>query len=175
MQILFFSSSVLTDLRLHQHPASPFFYFSLPLFHSSGPQATALTDIHILFSLSSIFLFHSSPLPFSYRRHQNFILFYPSFLFSSSFSLAKTDLHSRARICKRLRSPGIDYKESIPPVYVAWRADTSNRVVVPARQAGNRFLGSLKGLQIRALYVLVQRCIFAHLIHVGVGGGGALG
>jgi hypothetical protein len=27
----------------------------------------------------------------------------------------------------------------------------SNRVVVPARQAGNRFLGSLKGLQIRAL------------------------
>jgi hypothetical protein len=26
-----------------------------------------------------------------------------------------------------------------------------NRVVVPARQAGNRFLGSIKGLQIRAL------------------------
>jgi hypothetical protein len=27
---------------------------------------------------------------------------------------------------------------------------TSNRIAVPARQAGNRFLGSLKGLQIRA-------------------------
>jgi hypothetical protein len=40
-----------------------------------------------------------------------------------------------ARICKRLRSPGID---------VAWRAGTSNRVVVPAHQAKNRFLGSLK-------------------------------
>jgi hypothetical protein len=37
----------------------------------------------------------------------------------------------------------------IPPAYVAWRAGTKNRVVVPARQAGNRFLGSLKGLQIR--------------------------
>jgi hypothetical protein len=35
--------------------------------------------------------------------------------------------------------------------YVAWRAGTSNRVVVPARQAGNRFLGSLKCFQIRAL------------------------
>jgi hypothetical protein len=29
-------------------------------------------------------------------------------------------------------------------------ADMTNRVVVPACQAGNRFLGSLKGLQIRA-------------------------
>ncbi len=41
-------------------------------------------------------------------------------------------------------------QESIQPAYVAWRAGTTNRVVVPARQAGNRFLGSLKGLQIRA-------------------------
>jgi hypothetical protein len=46
---------------------------------------------------------------------------------------------------KRLRSPGIDSKESaLQPAYVAWRAGTSNSVVVPARQAGNRFLGSLK-------------------------------
>jgi hypothetical protein len=42
-------------------------------------------------------------------------------------------------------------QESIPPAYVAWWAVTTNRVVVPARQAGNRFLGTLKGLQIRAL------------------------
>jgi len=55
---------------------------------------------------------------------------------------------SEPRICKRLRSPGIDPKESIPPAYVAWQAGTSNRLVVPTRQAGNRFLGSLKGLQI---------------------------
>jgi hypothetical protein len=40
--------------------------------------------------------------------------------------------------------------DSIPPAYVAWRAGC-RRVVVPARHAGNRFLGSLKGLQIRAL------------------------
>jgi hypothetical protein len=54
------------------------------------------------------------------------------------------DEESRAPICKRLRSPGIDSKESITPAYVAWRAGTSNRVVIPARHAGNRFLGSLK-------------------------------
>ncbi len=30
--------------------------------------------------------------------------------------------------------------------YVAWRAGTTYRVVVPVRQAGNEFLGSLKGL-----------------------------
>jgi hypothetical protein len=41
-------------------------------------------------------------------------------------------------------------QESIPPAYVAWRAGTSNRVVAPARQTGNRFLGSLKSFQIRA-------------------------
>ncbi len=56
----------------------------------------------------------------------------------------------RARICKRLRSRGIDSKKSILPAYVAWQAGTSNRVLVPARQAGNRFLGSLKGVQIWA-------------------------
>jgi hypothetical protein len=32
------------------------------------------------------------------------------------------------------------------------RAGTSNILVVPARQAGNRFLGSFKGLKIRALH-----------------------
>ncbi len=59
--------------------------------------------------------------------------------------------HIRARFCKRLQIPGIESGESILPVYVAWRAGTTNRVVIPARQAGNRFLGSLKSLQIRAL------------------------
>jgi hypothetical protein len=48
-------------------------------------------------------------------------------------------------------------RESIPrnrfrhAVYEAWRPGTKNRVVVPARQARNRFLVSLTGLQIRAL------------------------
>jgi hypothetical protein len=59
---------------------------------------------------------------------------------------------SRAPICKRLRNPGIDSKASIPPAFVAWRSGTSNRVVIPVRQAGNRFLGSLKGVQIRVLF-----------------------
>ncbi len=62
---------------------------------------------------------------------------------------------------KRLRSPEIDSKESIPPAYVAWQA-----VVVPARQTGNRFLGSLKGLQIRAQLgnrVMVKGEVFLHM------------
>jgi hypothetical protein len=50
----------------------------------------------------------------------------------------------RARICKRLRSPGIHSEDSIPPAYVAWRSGKTNRVVAPTCQAGNRFLGSLK-------------------------------
>ncbi len=56
-----------------------------------------------------------------------------------------------ARICKRLWSIGIDPEESILPAYVAWRAGTPNRAFVLSRRAGNRFLGSLKDLQIRAL------------------------
>ncbi len=43
-------------------------------------------------------------------------------------------LPPRARICKRLWSPGIDSEESISPAYVAWRASTTNRVSYrPAR------------------------------------------
>ncbi len=77
-------------------------------------------------------------------------------------------------------------KESILRAYVVWRTGSSNRVVVPARQAGNPFLGSLKGLQIRAqvtfsaffIYFHFYRCRLCsvredserHLL--GVGGGG---
>jgi hypothetical protein len=70
-------------------------------------------------------------------------------------------IDSLARVCKRLKSQGIDSEESIPPACVAWRAGTTNRVVEPARLAGNRFLGSRitntgsglhKRLQVRALY-----------------------
>jgi hypothetical protein len=47
--------------------------------------------------------------------------------------------HSRekptwVRIFKRLRSLGIDSKESIPPAYIAWRADTTTFFVVLDRQ-----------------------------------------
>ncbi|MFN9906261.1 MAG: hypothetical protein ACK56F_09080, partial [bacterium] len=47
-------------------------------------------------------------------------------------------------------------EEWIPSAYVAWQASTTNRVVVPARQAGNRSLGSLKDLKIRA-----QACCYS--------------
>ncbi len=57
---------------------------------------------------------------------------------------------SRDRIGKRLRGPGIDSIESIPPAYVAWRDGTLHWADVTAPQAGNRFLDYLKGLQIRA-------------------------
>ncbi len=45
-------------------------------------------------------------------------------------------------------------QKSILPAYVAWRAGTTNRVAVPARHSRNRFLGSLKGLHIRAQYTV---------------------
>jgi hypothetical protein len=67
----------------------------------------------------------------------------------NTFVLSYPEKRTRARICKRLRRPGIDSEDSIPPAYVAWRACTTNRVVVQARQAVNRFLGSFEGLQIR--------------------------
>jgi len=56
-------------------------------------------------------------------------------------------------ICNRLWSPRIYSEKSIPPAYVARQAGTKNRVVVLACQAGNRFLGSSNGLQIRAQWV----------------------
>jgi hypothetical protein len=55
---------------------------------------------------------------------------------------------ARARIWKRLWSQGIDSEESTPPGYVGWRAGTTNRVAVPARQGWYRFLGSIKDSQI---------------------------
>ncbi len=45
----------------------------------------------------------------------------------------------------------------MPLAYVVWRAGTTFMVVVPVRQAGNRFLGFLKGLQIRAQEPIVTR------------------
>ncbi len=48
----------------------------------------------------------------------------------------------------RLRNPGIDYKESIPPAYLAGRYVKQGCRTGP--QARNRFLGSLKSLQTRA-------------------------
>ncbi len=66
----------------------------------------------------------------------------------------------RARTCNCLRSRGIDsnrFRQPMSYVYVALRSDTSNKVVVPpARQAGNRFLGSFKSLQIWALVAVSQ-------------------
>jgi hypothetical protein len=62
-------------------------------------------------------------------------------LFTCLYSIL---FETRARICKRLRSPGIDSEKSIPRAYVAWRAGTTNKVVVPARKSWNRFRGLLK-------------------------------
>jgi len=59
-----------------------------------------------------------------------------SLIFMDLVENIKSRWKHRARICKRLRILGIDSKESIPLAYVAWRAETSNRVVVQARQAG---------------------------------------
>ncbi len=70
----------------------------------------------------------------------------------TAFYPAGLNIHitTTARICKRLWSLGIDSEESISLAHVAWGASMTIRIFVPARQAGNRYLGSLKGLQIRA-------------------------
>jgi hypothetical protein len=87
----------------------------------------------------------------------------------SSTELIPTQGRSWARICKCLRRPGIDTKESIPPAYVAWQAGTSkNRVVVPACQTGNRFLGSLKDSS--SVVVLFTFFLFHALLHVSISG-----
>ncbi len=59
----------------------------------------------------------------------------------------------RALICKWLRVPEINSEELIVPTYVAWRSIPTNWVVLLAQMAGYQFLGSLKGLQIRAQYL----------------------
>ncbi len=54
---------------------------------------------------------------------------------------------TRVGICKRLRSPGTDSKELIPPTYVGWRSGTLNRDVVPHRPGSLRIIpGLLKKL-----------------------------
>jgi hypothetical protein len=56
----------------------------------------------------------------------------------------------RARIFKRLWSPEIEIdRNRFPPAYVAWRPGTTNMGWRTGPQAGNRFLGFLKCLQIR--------------------------
>ncbi len=50
----------------------------------------------------------------------------------------------RARICKRLRSTGIDSAQSIPPAYVDWQASTTNRVVVTSPPGWESIPGLLK-------------------------------
>ncbi len=77
-------------------------------------------------------------------------------------------------ICERLRNPGND-SEKID-FAKAWRAGTTNKVVVPVRQAGNRFLGSLKGLQ-TPLNSLKQPSVLSLslTVHSGMGWGGGWG
>jgi hypothetical protein len=77
---------------------------------------------------------------------------------------------SCARICKRLRNPGINSKESLPPAYVARPAGTTNRVILTYRQGTcrleesipwNQFLCSLKvhkfGLWTREVNIMKWR------------------
>jgi hypothetical protein len=68
-------------------------------------------------------------------------------------------LLDQSRFFKLLRTSGIDFKESIPPAYIAWRAGTTTLFFAPGLpryQAGGidslkSIPGLLKGLKIRAL------------------------
>ncbi len=77
-----------------------------------------------------------------YLKNAVLLVFFPLYRVKPS---SLEHITQRARIYKRLRSSGIDSKESISPAYEAGRAGMSNRLVVPACQARNRFQGSLKG------------------------------
>jgi hypothetical protein len=70
---------------------------------------------------------------------------------------------SRARICKRLWSPGIDSEESISPVYVAWRASTKNRVSYqPGRLRIDTRTGFIRGILRGVRYAKSLRVLFLH-------------
>jgi hypothetical protein len=69
-----------------------------------------------------------------------------------------TGCNPEPEFCKRLRSPGIGSKESIPPAYVAWRAGmfTIGLSYPPAR-LGIDSWAPLKGLKIRAVFLRLLR------------------
>jgi len=52
--------------------------------------------------------------------------------------------NSRVRICKRLRSPGIDSEKSIPPAFEDWQAGRTKRVVVTGPPGWESIPGLLK-------------------------------
>ncbi len=56
----------------------------------------------------------------------------------------EAEQNSGARICKRLRSPGIDSEKSIPPAFVDWQAGTKNRVAVTGPPGWESIPGLLK-------------------------------
>jgi hypothetical protein len=60
-------------------------------------------------SLNPSAVFHQSSL-YGFAITSCFLVVFSAFLY----------FQPRARICKRVRSSGIDAKESIPPAYVAW-------------------------------------------------------
>jgi hypothetical protein len=54
------------------------------------------------------------------------------FIYSIFFTLKHyPEKVTRAQICKTLRSPRIDFKESIPLAYVAWPAFATALIVIP--------------------------------------------
>ncbi len=71
----------------------------------------------------------------------------------------------RARVCKRLRSPLIDSKESIPPAYVKnWQAGTTNKIVVPGSRL-HRLVESIPGLGSLNIYkcgLSFETCVITH-------------
>ncbi len=69
---------------------------------------------------------------------------------------------TRARICKRLRSPEIDSDESIPPAYVAWRADMTNKLTYTGPPGWESIPGLLKrftntGLEVKMGHLLCNK------------------
>ncbi len=95
----------------------------------------------------------------------NFYLYiYNPLYINQATSLKDQLLYYRVRICKRLRSPGIDSKKLIPPAYVAWLAGTiTNLFYRPDRlhKLAESIPGLLKHLQIRVLSVFTEQRVYA--------------
>ncbi len=77
-------------------------------------------------------------------------------------ALMRRTREPRARICKLLRSPGIDSKKSIPLAYVAWR---------PVRQIGLSYWRARLGIDSWATWKVYKYGLCAVYISISIGGG----
>jgi hypothetical protein len=78
--------------------------------------------------------------PCDFLAFEVFVSIFPEILWKKRIEVLRVTPNSEPVFVNVYGAQGIDSEESISPAYVVWRAGTKNRVVVPACQAGNRYL-----------------------------------